>query len=168
MFQGSDDRDVMTRISAQEGVELSFMPSQGGPSIISAVLGGHADLGHLGAILFGYVPQKLTLLAASTPTRLVAPPQLKDFPDVPTLKEQGWDESVEMFVALIGPKELPEAVSARLEEAMAKLADDKAFREFVGVKLKMGPVTYGRAYAEEYMKTSYDRFGEQAAAMKTK
>ncbi|MBT8360706.1 MAG: tripartite tricarboxylate transporter substrate binding protein [Desulfobacterales bacterium] len=168
MFQGSDDRDVLTRIAAKEGVKLSFMPSQGGPSIISAVLGGHADLGHLGAILFGYVPQKLTLLAASTPTRLVAPPQLKDFPDVPTLKEQGWDESVEMFIALIGPKGLPEATLAGLEEAMAKLADDEAFREFVAVKLKMGPVTYGRPYAEEYMMKAYDRFGAQAAGMKKK
>ena len=168
MFQGSDDRDVMTRIAAQEGIKLSLMPSQGGPSIISAVLGGHADLGHLGAILFGYVPQKLTLLAATTPTRLVAPPQLKDFPSVPTLQEQGWDESVEMFIALIAPQGLPEATLAHLEEALAKLGDDKEFREFVAVKLKMGPVTYGRAYAEEYMKKAYDRFGAQAAAMKKK
>ncbi len=166
MFQGSDDRDVMTRIAEQEGVEISFMPSQGGPSIISAVLGGHADLGHLGAILFGYVPQKLTLLAATTPTRLVAPPQLKDFPDVPTLQEQGWDESVEMFIALIGPVGLPEAVLTRLEEALAKLADDAEFREFVADKLKMGPVTYGREYAEEYMMKAYERFGAQAEKMK--
>ena len=168
MFQGSDDRDVMTRIADQEGVKISFMPSQGGPSIISAVLGGHADLGHLGAILFGYVPEKLALLAATTPTRLTAPPQLKDFPDVPTLQEQGWDESVEMFIALIAPDGLPEATLARLEEAIAKLAEDEEFREFVAVKLKMGPVTYGRAYAEEYMKKAYDRFGAQAAAMKKK
>lgn len=166
MFQGSDDRDVMTRIAAQEGVDISFMPSQGGPSIISAVLGGHADLGHLGAILFGYVPEKLTLLAATTPTRLVAPPQLKDFPDVPTLQEQGWDESVEMFIALIGPDGLPEATLSRLEDAMAKLADNKEFREFVAVKLKMGPVTYGREYAEEYMQKTYKRFGDQAEKMK--
>ncbi len=168
MFQGSDDRDVMMRIAAQEGVNLSLMPSQGGPSIISAVMGGHADLGHLGAILFGYVPQKLTLLAATTPTRLKAPPELKDFPDVPTLQEQGWDESVEMFIALIGPDGLPEATLARLEEAIAKLADDKEFQEFIAVKLKMGPVTYGRKYAEEYMKKAYDRFGAQAKKMKKK
>ena len=38
MFQGSDDRDVMKRIAAQEGVKLALMPSQGGPSIISAVM----------------------------------------------------------------------------------------------------------------------------------
>ena len=52
MFQGSDDRDAMKRIAEREGVKLSLMPSSGGPSVISAVMGGHADLGHTGAILF--------------------------------------------------------------------------------------------------------------------
>ena len=45
MFQGSDDRDAMKRIAEREGVKLSLMPSSGGPSVISAVMGGHAALG---------------------------------------------------------------------------------------------------------------------------
>lgn len=73
MFQGSDDRDAMKRIAEQEGVKLSLMPSSGGPSVISAVMGGHADLGHTGAILFDYVQSgKIRCLAASTPVRLRA------------------------------------------------------------------------------------------------
>lgn len=160
MFQGSDDRDVMKRIAAKEGVKLALMPSQGGPSIISAVMGGHADVGHLGAILFGYVPQKLTLLAASTPTRLTK------IPDVPTIKEQGWDESVEMFVVLVAPKGLPAEVAEKLEKTLLKISEDKAFREFVAVKLKMGPVDYGKDSANKYMKEAYDKFGKQAKAAK--
>ncbi len=160
MFQGSDDRDVMKRIAAKEGIRLALMPSQGGPSIISAVMGGHVDIGHLGAILFGYVPQKLTLLAASTPTRLTK------IPDVPTLKEQGWNESVEMFIVLVAPKGLPDAVTSKLEKTMAKLAKDKAFREFLAVKLKMGPVTFGSDYAKKYMSEAYEKFGRQAKAAK--
>jgi len=162
MFQGSDDRDVMKRIAAKEGIKLALMPSQGGPSIISAVMGGHADVGHLGAILFGYVPEKLTLLAATTPERLTK------IPDVPTLKEQGWDESVEMFVVLAAPKGLPDDVMARLQETMAKLAKDEKFRDFISVTLKMRPVTFGRDYAKTYMRQAYDKFGRQAAEMKKK
>lgn len=160
MFQGSDDRDVMKRISAKEGVKLSYMPSRGGPSIISAVMGGHADLGHLGAILFGYVPDKLTLLAASTPNRLTP------LSDVSTLKEQGWNESVEMFVVLVAPKGMPKAVTARLEKAMANLAKDEGFRTFITKRLKMGSVTFGSDYAKKYMREAYERFGRQAAKMK--
>ena len=166
MFQGSDDRDVMKRIAAKEGVKLALMPSQGGPSIISAVMGGHANVGHLGAILFGYVPEKLTLLAASTPTRLKDPKSRKELQDVPTIKEQGWDESVEMFVVLVAPKGMPQAVSDKLGKAVLKLSEDKAFREFVAVKLKMGPVTYGKEAAAKYMKEAYEKFGRQAKAAK--
>lgn len=160
MFQGSDDRDVMQRIAAQEEVKLALMPSQGGPSIISAVMGGHADVGHLGAILFGYVPEKLTLLAASTPTRLTK------IPDVPTIKEQGWDESVEMYVVLVAPKGVPDEVKNKLEETMLKIAENEAFREFVAVKLKMGPVKYGHEEAQKYMTGAYEKFGRQAEAAK--
>lgn len=161
MFQGSDDRDVMTRIAEQEGVKLSFMPSQGGPSIISAVMGGHADLGHLGAILFEYVKAgKLKLLAATTPTRLT------DIQEVPTLQEQGWDESVEMFVVLVAPKGMPEDVQDRLDKAVAKLAEDEKFRNFITKDLTMGPVTFGTEQAESYMSEANERFGAQAAKMK--
>lgn len=161
MFQGSDDRDVMTRIAEQEGVKISFMPSQGGPSTISAVMGGHADLGHLGAILFEYVKAgKLKLLAATTPTRLT------DIQDVPTLQEQGWDESVEMFVVLVAPKGLPEDVQARLDQVVAKLENDNKFREFVAKDLTMGPVTFGKEHVESYMSKANERFGAQAAKMK--
>ncbi|MEW6669277.1 MAG: tripartite tricarboxylate transporter substrate binding protein [Thermodesulfobacteriota bacterium] len=161
MFQGSDDRDAMKRIAAKEGVSLSLMPSTGGPSIISAVMGGHADLGHLGAILFEYVEGgKLKLLAATTPERLTK------MQDVPTLKEQGWDESVEMFVVLAAPKGLPGAVMARLEGVMANLAKDDKFRDFIAVDLKMRPMPFGRDYAEKYMRKAYENFGRQAAEMK--
>ncbi|RJR46881.1 MAG: tripartite tricarboxylate transporter substrate binding protein [Desulfobacteraceae bacterium] len=160
MFQGSDDRDAMRRIAAKEGVSLSLMPSTGGPSIISAVMGGHADVGHLGAILFEYVEAgKLKLLAATTPQRLTP------IPDVPTLKEQGWDESVEMFVVLAAPKGIPDAVMARLVQVMDNLAKDEKFRNFIS-DLKMAPVPFGRDYAEKYMKQAYDRFGREAAEAK--
>ena len=166
MFQGSDDRDVMKRIAASEGVKLALMPSQGGPSIISAVMGGHADVGHLGAILFGYVPEKLTLLAASTPTRLKDPKGRKELQEVPTVREQGWTESVEMFVVLTAPKGLPAAVADKLEKTLTKIGKDKAFREFIAVKLKMGPVIYGKDAADTYMKEAYDKFKRQALAAK--
>lgn len=157
MFQGSDDRDVMKRIAEQEGVKLSLMPSTGGPSVISAVMGGHADLGHVGAILFDYVTSgKIKCLAASIPMRLT------ELPDVPTLKEQGWNESVEMFIVLAAPKGLPEDVLARLKASVEKLKTDAAFQSFVREKLRMAPVEYGMEYATRYMQESSERFAAEA------
>jgi tripartite-type tricarboxylate transporter receptor subunit TctC len=161
MFHGSDDRDVMKRIAAKEGVKLSLMPSTGGPSIVSAVLGGHADLGHLGAIMFEYVNgKKVNLLAATTPVRI---PQL---PEVSTLKEQGWNESVEMFVVMAAPKGMPDAVLARLEKAIDTLAKDETFMGFLTDKLKMGPVSFGKEEATAYMVKANDHFKNEAMQKK--
>lgn len=161
MFQGSDDRDAMKRIAAKEGVNISLMPSTGGPSIISAVMGGHADLGHLGAILFEYVKGgKLKLLASTIPNRLT------QLPDVPTLREQGWDETAEMYVVLVAPKGLPDAVMARLEKIMDKLAKDTELKKTITETLKMAPVPWGRTHAKTYMMKAYERFGREAAAAK--
>ncbi|MDI6725511.1 MAG: tripartite tricarboxylate transporter substrate binding protein [Smithellaceae bacterium] len=161
MFQGSDDRDALKRIAAREGVNLALMPSTGGPSVISAVMGGHADLGHVGAILFEYVQAgRLKLLAASTPERLT------QLADVPTLREQGWDESVEMFLVLAAPKGLPEATMARLEKVMATLARDDKFRRFITADLKMGPQPFARDHVRAYMKQANERFGQEAAEMR--
>ena len=136
----------MKRIAEQEGVKLSLMPSSGGPSVISAVMGGHADLGHTGAILFDYVQSgKIRCLAASTPVRLT------ELPDIPTLREQGWDESIEMYVVFAAPKGLPDEVLQRLKAALDDLKRDKAFSEFAVEKLRMRPVEFGMAHAAQYM-----------------
>lgn len=161
MFQGSDDRDAMKQIAAKEGVNISLMPSTGGPSIISAVMGGHADMGHLGAILFDYVKGgKLKLLASTIPNRLT------QLPEVPTLREQGWDETVEMYVVLVAPRGLPDAVMARLEKVIDKLSKDAELNKTITEKLKMAPVTWGRTYAKTYMKKAYERFGREAGKIK--
>lgn len=158
MFQGSDDRDAMKRIAAKEGVKLSLMPSTGGPSVISAVMGGHADLGHTGAILFDYVfGGKVKCLAASTPVRL------SELPDIPTLREQGWEESVEMYVVLAAPKGLPDDVRQRLAEAVDALKGNKDFNAFLVEKLRMRPVDYGADEARRYMESASARYAEEAA-----
>jgi tripartite-type tricarboxylate transporter receptor subunit TctC len=159
MFHGSDDRDVIQRIAKKEGVNVSLIPSKGGPSIIQAVTGGHADIGYLGAILYQHVKAgRLKLLASALEQRL--PP----LPDVPTLKEQGYDESVEMYIALIGPKGLPADVMGKLTEVTNKLAGDAETQQFIADKLLMLPVTWGRDHANTYMTKTYALFGEQAKA----
>ena len=155
IYQGVDDRDVMERIARQEGVDLSIMPSTGGPSVIAAVTGGHADIGHLGAILFEPVQEgRLNLLAATTPERLT------ELPQVPTLKEQGWDESVQMFVALAAPKGVPEDRMKKLEETVLEIVQSKAFQDVLTDDLFMVPVEYGKSHAQSYMKESSERFKE--------
>ncbi len=158
MFHGADDRDAITRIASQEGVKLSLIPSKGGPSVIKAVTGGHAAVGYVGAILYKHVEAgTIKLIAAALGDRL--PP----IPDVPTLREQGYDEQVEMIVGLVAPQGLDADAKAKLLAAADELAKSEETQEFITENLLMRPVEWGEAHADETAKALFDVFGEQAA-----
>jgi len=157
MFHGADDRDALIRIAKKEGVKLALIPSKGGPSVIKAVTGGHVRVGYVGAILYKFVEAgSIKLIASALGERL--PP----IPDVPTLKEQGYDEQVEMIVVLVAPKGIDKKAKAKLLAAADKLANDPETKTFITKNLKMRPVTWGESHADQAMKDMYKLFGEQA------
>ena len=157
MFHGADDRDAIIRMARKEGVKLSLIPSKGGPSVIKAVTGGHAAVGYVGAILYKFVEAgSIKLIAAALGERL--PP----IPDVPTLREQGYDEQVEMIVALVAPKGLQPKVKAKILAAADKLAKDKETQKFITENLLMRPVQWGEMHADHSVKEMHKTFGEQA------
>ena len=157
MFHGADDRDAIQRIAKKEGVKIALIPSKGGPSVIKAVTGGHADIGYVGAILYKHVEAgRIKLLASALGIRL--PP----IPSVPTLKEQGYNEQVEMIVGLVAPKGLPKDVRAKLLSAANKLAQDEETKTFITKNLLMLPVTWGQGHAKKALRDMYEQFGKQA------
>ncbi len=158
MFHGADDRDAIIRIAKKEGVKLSLIPSKGGPSVIKAVTGGHADVGYVGAILYKHVEAgSIKLIAAALGDRL--PP----IPDVPTLREQGYDEQVEMIVALVAPRGTDKNAKAKLLAAADQLANDPETGEFITKNLLMRPVKWGEAHADKTVNELYELFRKQAA-----
>jgi len=161
MFHGADDRDAITRIAKKEGVKLSLIPSKGGPSVIKAVTGGHADVGYVGAILYKHVEAgSIKLIAAALGDRL--PP----IPEIPTLREQGYDEQVEMIVGLVAPKGIDAKAKAKLLAAAEELSNNQETQEFITGNLLMRPVTWGEAHADKTVAELFETFGKQAAAMK--
>ncbi|MDH5409517.1 MAG: tripartite tricarboxylate transporter substrate binding protein [Gammaproteobacteria bacterium] len=157
MFHGADDKDAIIRMAKKEGVQLALLPSKGGPSVIQAVTGDHVDVGYVGAILYKHVEAgTIKLIAAALGNRL--PP----IPDVPTLKEQGYDEQVEMIVALVAPKGINKKAKAKLLAAATQLANDKETQTFITKNLKMRPVKWGEKHADKTAKDLYKTFGKQA------
>ncbi len=75
-------------------------------------------------MLVEYKPGKVRPIAVTSFTRSAA------FPDVPTMDEagvKGFDSSA--WYGLLGPAGMPPEVVARINQAMAKAAEDKSLRE---------------------------------------
>jgi len=83
---------------------------------------------------------------------------------VPTLREQGYDEQVEMIVALVAPKGVKKKTKDKLLAAANQLADDKDTQEFIAKNLLMRPVKWGETHADKTVKDLYNTFGKQAKA----
>jgi len=106
------------------GVKMRHLVTTGGAPATTAVLGGHAHvwpsppalaLPHIGA-------GKLRPLASYGATRLAS------LPDVPTLKELGYDIEYYLWAALFAPRGLPPAVVTTLRDAVRRAVQDPEFK----------------------------------------
>ncbi len=111
-------------LQAAGGLRMRHLPTAGGGPALTAVLGGHADL--LAATIGPATPHvksgKLRALAVTSPKRQ------EYFPDVPTLKELGYDVDYALWIGIFVPKATPPAVVKVLREASRKAVEDPAFR----------------------------------------
>lgn len=114
----SANRIYAERLARLSGSKFNFVPFKGGNEQLTAVVGRHVDVygdPGFGAMAVG---GKLRVLATFTEQRLPR------WPQVPTVKELGYDLVVQSPVGLVAPKKMPPAVLARLQAAFIKAADD--------------------------------------------
>ena len=113
-------------LSLQKIGKLSFnqVPFPGTAGIRGALSGGHINMGALAA---GEVK---AFIDSGSPLRVIAQmtaTRNKLFPDVPTLKELGFDVEASSARALAAPKGLPADVRAKLVTAIGKAVNDPEF-----------------------------------------
>jgi len=126
------------------------VPFKGGAESFQALIGGHLDV--YGDPGFGAQVQggKARLLATFTSQRL------KRYPDVPTVKELGYDLAIESTLGLVAPKNLDAKIAARLQAAFQKAAGDPAYLQQLD-SLDMQPnLLTGEAYTA-YARAQFDR-----------
>ena len=120
--------DLPMRILAKAaGFEYNNIPHDGGGPSMLAVLGGHADA------TFGFTAQLTPQLAAGK-LRVLGVTDVKrhpDFPNVPTMKEEGYDVVFTMWRSVLAPKGTPQPILDKLESAFQKLSEDKSFRALI-------------------------------------
>jgi tripartite-type tricarboxylate transporter receptor subunit TctC len=119
------ERQTLERLKQQAGVNAVVVTFEGGGDMLINVLNHTLDvgIGELQEIRAQLDARKVRLLGVVGDTRL---PQ---FPDVPTVKEQGVDLSVRKFRGLAAPKGTPPTVIAAWESAIPRLLADPAYRK---------------------------------------
>jgi tripartite-type tricarboxylate transporter receptor subunit TctC len=111
-------------LHAAGGLKMRHLPTTGGGPATTAVLGGHAALwlSTTGPAAPHVKSGKLRALAVTGASRHPS------YPDVPTLKELGYDVEYYLWVGLFAPKATPVAALKVLREAVKQAVDDPAFR----------------------------------------
>jgi len=141
----------MEEFALAAGIQLNHIPYKGGAPALQDLLGGQIDALADSSSWAPHVKAgKLRLLATWGEKRT------QDFPDVPTLREQGFDVVVDAPNGIGAPKGLEPAVAQRLREAFKVAA---ASPEFVAACDKIdAPLMYLDAPDyEKYVVATYKK-----------
>jgi tripartite-type tricarboxylate transporter receptor subunit TctC len=116
---GTTPHLAIEEFANKAGIELQDIPYKGMAEIMQAILGGHVQLMSGTPEFAPYVKAgKMRLLATLGSKRN------KAFPDVPTVKESGWDTISESPFGIGGPKNMDPAIVAILHDAFKKTLED--------------------------------------------
>lgn len=101
-------------------VQLTYIPHKGGGPALVPVMGGHVDLGSVDLSVSGPKIKGGNVHAIG----LFATKRNADFPDIPTLKEQGYDVEGGFFNMILVPKGTPAPIVKRLHDAFKTALED--------------------------------------------
>lgn len=109
------------------GVQMRHLPTNGGGPALTAVLGNNSQVlvSSIAASQAQMKAGKLKALASFGGRRSLA------YPDVPTMKELGYDIEFYLWVGLFAPKGTPDAVVDFWREASRKAVADENFKRAV-------------------------------------
>lgn len=127
---------AMLKIAEVANITFEHIPVKSSTEAYTALLGGHVDMTCivLGDILPLVKSGEVRLLGVCSPERLPITP------DVPTMREQGFDAVLNSRLTICAPKGVPADRLKILSDAFAKAFEDKEFQD-VMAKLNM-PAAY--------------------------
>lgn len=119
------ERQAAEQLKRAAGVNPAIVTHEGGGDMMLNVLNGTLDIGigEFQEIRSQLDAGKVRVLATFNPERL---PQK---PDVPTVKESGYDVQLIKFRGLAGPKGLPDNVTKVWDEAIQKVLQDPDYKK---------------------------------------
>lgn len=107
------DKLIFEYVGKKEGVKIIPVPTQGGNGTVQAVLADQVDFGFSGGTFGPHAESgALRVIGAMSVDRM------ERFPDVLSLRDNGWDIGGENFIIISAPKGTPKPVVAKLAKAL--------------------------------------------------
>lgn len=151
---------AMEYIAKQERIEWTHIPYPGSGPALTALLGGHVTAESGATDWIQHVQQgTLRLLATLCEKRM------RVFPDVPTLRDAGYNFVNTAVFFVLAPKGTPTPIVKKLDESFHNAMDDPAFIQ----TMQKLDVDIGYRSSEEmkkFLEEAYIRFGEMIADYK--
>lgn len=123
---GSEPHFNLELLKSSASVDITHVPFKGGGEIVTALLGGHVDIGVSTTSAFAgqIAARKVRPLAITFPKRVAG------YPDIPTTAEKGYPSvSVNIFLGFYALAGTPRDVFETLERAIEKVAETKSVIE---------------------------------------
>ncbi|MGI6604767.1 MAG: Bug family tripartite tricarboxylate transporter substrate binding protein [bacterium] len=146
---GSEDHMCAGLLMDAAGIQVEYIPFDGGGEVMSALLGGHvqvawANPSECASQLKGGLVRVLGVMA---------PERTKTYPDIPTFKEQGVDAVFQQIRAISGSPDMPDYAVEVIGEALKKVSESERWqKEYIEknalTSRYLGPEEYGQAIAE--------------------
>ena len=139
---------AMEDLSMITGIKLVHMPFKGGAEASTALMGGHIDAISDSSSWAPMVDAgKFRLLVTYAQQRMAR------YPNVPTLKEAGYDMVYSSPLFIIGPKGIPKPIVSKLHDAFRKSLDDPDYlsilKKYDMTLNYLGPEDLDRAIQQE-------------------
>lgn len=134
--QNIQDRFMVNLIADQEGLSFRIVPTTGGAGMAPLIISGDADFAFSGGTHSAYTDSgQMRVLASLADDRLVY------YPDVPTLRELGYDVSMHAVRVVAVPANTPDSQVEILSRALETATRDPRFIEVTNDVIRM-PVVY--------------------------
>jgi putative tricarboxylic transport membrane protein len=123
---GGTGRQALYAIERATGARFKFVTFKGGGEAVVATLGGHVEVTteNMSEMLPLVEAKKMRVLAVTGERRF------KNAPDVPTLKELGYNVVIATGRGFAMPGAVPKDAAAAMEAALKRVHDTPAYKEF--------------------------------------
>ena len=146
---GSAMHMSMEFIAKQEGITWTHVPYPGSMPSVTAILGGHVTAASTSTEWKPFVQEgRLRLLATHGEKRM------KNFPDVPTLKELGYDFYNDSTFLILAPKGTPITVVKKLEAAFHKAYNEPDYQNTLD-RIDHAPVYLNSEDTKKFLESAY-------------